>query len=114
MVSCVVALGISNGANIAVGLLLGQSGLLRGAALLRPMLPYEPEITPELTGTDVLIAAGERDPYAPPAMTEQLEHALTDAGATVRTTVAAAGHEMTQSDLESARAWMRELMGQPG
>ena len=41
----IVALGLSNGANIAVSLLFRHPGLLRGAVLLRPMLPYEPEST---------------------------------------------------------------------
>ena len=39
----IIALGLSNGANIAVSLLFRHPGLLRGAVLLRPMLPYEPE-----------------------------------------------------------------------
>ena len=34
----VIALGYSNGANIAVELLFRHPGVLRGAALLRPML----------------------------------------------------------------------------
>ena len=39
----IAALGFSNGANIAVSLLLRHPQLLSAAALLRPMLPYEPE-----------------------------------------------------------------------
>src|SRR5471032_676378 len=54
----IVALGLSNGANIAVSVLFRHPGLLRGAGLLRPMLPYEPEATLELAGTDVLVDAG--------------------------------------------------------
>jgi phospholipase/carboxylesterase len=62
----IVAVGLSNGANIAVSLLWRHPGLLRGAALLRPMLPYEPEPLPELQGTEVLVAAGAHDPYTSP------------------------------------------------
>ena len=61
----VVALGYSNGANIAVELLFRHGGLLRGAALLRPMLPYRPQEPLSLAGTDVLIASGDADPYRP-------------------------------------------------
>ena len=62
----VIALGYSNGANIAVELLFRHPGVLRGAALLRPMLIYRPDEPLALSGTDVLIAAGDADPYSPP------------------------------------------------
>ena len=57
----VIALGYSNGANIAVELLFRHGGVLRGAALLRPMLPYRPDAPLSLSGTDVLIASGDAD-----------------------------------------------------
>jgi predicted esterase len=60
----VIAVGFSNGANIAVSLLLRHPSLLRAAALLRPMLPYEPPRPPGLDGVDVLVASGARDPSA--------------------------------------------------
>src|SRR5881394_3555931 len=41
----VVAVGFSNGANIAVSLLLRHPGVLRAAVLLRPMVPFEPAAT---------------------------------------------------------------------
>lgn len=105
----IAALGYSNGANIAVGLLLRHPGLLRGAALLRPMLPYEPDTPPALAGTDVLIAAGTSDPYSPPQQAQRLGSVLADAGAAVETAVAPAGHELTQGDLARAGAWLRRL-----
>ena len=46
----IVAVGLSNGANIAVSLLFRHPGLLRGAVLLRPMLPYEPQAPLSLDG----------------------------------------------------------------
>src|SRR5690606_6783393 len=58
----VVAVGFSNGANIASSLLLRQPGILRGAILLSPMVPFEPELLPDLAGTFVFIGAGRRDP----------------------------------------------------
>ena len=42
------ALGYSNGANIAGGILLLRPGVLCGTALLRPMVPLVPETLPEL------------------------------------------------------------------
>jgi predicted esterase len=108
--SKVVAVGLSNGANIAASLLLRSPGTLRGAGLLRPMLPYEPDQIPELTGTDVLIEAGERDPYSSSEQVTRLTEILRAGGAAVTTTVEpGAGHGLTQDDLRRLAAWMTEL-----
>jgi phospholipase/carboxylesterase len=108
----VVAVGFSNGANIAASLLLRRPGALRGAALLRAMLPYEPEHAPDLTGTDVLISAGETDPYSPPDQVRRLTEILGEAGATVTTSVEpGAGHGLTENDLRRVGAWVAELTG---
>lgn len=108
----VVALGFSNGANIAVSLLLRHPGLLRGAALLRALLPYEPEQLPDLGGTDVLVAAGANDPYASPLDTERLVQTLERSGAAVTAhTEPGAGHGLTQHDLDVTARWLRLLTG---
>jgi predicted esterase len=105
----IVALGYSNGANVAASLLLRRPGSLRGAALLRPMLPYEPEATPRLEGTTALVAAGARDPLIPLAQPERLAQVLAAAGAEVALRVAEAGHELAPSDLADAAAWLAPL-----
>ncbi len=108
----VVAVGFSNGANIAASLLLRRPGVLRGAALLRAMCPYEPERSPALSGTDVLIAAGADDPYSPPDQVHRLAEILEAAGASVTTSVEpGAGHGLTQHDLERLAAWVAALTG---
>ncbi len=108
----VVAVGFSNGANIAVSLLLRRSGLLRGALLLRPMLPYEPELVPDLTGTDVLVATGEGDVHSPAEQTARLVEILRDAGAAVTaSTEPGAGHALTAGDLARSARWLTDLMG---
>ena len=106
----IVAVGLSNGANIAVSLLFRHPGLLRGAVLLRPMLPYEPDHVTGLSGTDVQIAAGEGDPYSSPEQTARLAELLSASGATVSTATApGAGHGLTQDDLLRAATWLRAL-----
>ena len=55
-----VAVGFSNGANIAASLLLTRPQALRGAVLLRAMLPFEPEPLPDLAGKPVLLLSGDR------------------------------------------------------
>ena len=107
----VVAVGLSNGANIAASMLMRRPEVLRGAALLRPMLPYEPERMPELAGTDVLVAAGERDPYSPGEQVERLVAILRDAGANVTAHVEpGAGHGLTNADLVRTARWTRALV----
>jgi phospholipase/carboxylesterase len=106
----VVALGFSNGANIAVSLVLRHPTLLRGAALLRPMLPYEPEGDLRLAGTDVLIAAGEGDPYSSPEQTRRLAEVLEAAAARVSVHVEpGAGHNLGPGDLRALETFAGEL-----
>lgn len=108
----IAALGFSNGANIAVSLLLRHSSLLGAAALLRPMLPYEPEGPVELDGTAVLIAAGEGDPYSSPQQTQRLAEVLGSAGADVTVRVEpGAGHGLGAGDLRALERWAADLSG---
>ena len=110
----VLAIGLSNGANIAASLLLSETDpahpTLRAAGLLRPMLPYEPDRIPRLDGIDVLIEAGERDPFSPAEQVARLTELLRAGGATVTTTVEpGAGHGLTQSDLRRLAGWVGQL-----
>lgn len=104
--SGLIAIGFSNGANIAAALLFRHPELLEGAALLRPMLPYVPDPAPDLTGKRVLVAAGEGDPMVPADQPIELARLLTGFGADVTTSTAlGAGHGLGQDDLEALRAW---------
>ena len=107
----VVAVGLSNGANIAVSLLFRHPGLLAGAALLRPMLPYEPEPGLDLKGTPVLVAAGGRDPYVPSSESIQLGKTLEDRNATMTMHLnPEAGHGLTEGDLVETSRWLTDLV----
>ena len=108
----IAALGFSNGANIAVSLLLRHPQLLGAAALLRPMLPYEPEGPVHLDGTSVLIAAGEGDPYSSPQQTQRLAEVLGSAGADVTVRVEpGARHGLGRGDLRALEQWAGDLSG---
>jgi phospholipase/carboxylesterase len=102
----VVAVGFSNGANIAGSVLLRHPGLLRGAALLSPMVPFEPDIQPDLTGTSVFIGAGRADPISPPAQAERLAELLGNAGAEVTLHWEPGGHAVTKREIDEARKWI--------
>jgi predicted esterase len=109
--SRVVAIAFSNGANIAASLLFRHPGLLQGAALLRPMLPYEPEPGLDLEGTSVLIAAGARDPLVPATQSRELARSLEEGGASVTLRVDdAAGHGLAEGDLVALAAWLGKLV----
>jgi predicted esterase/catechol 2,3-dioxygenase-like lactoylglutathione lyase family enzyme len=110
----IVAVGFSNGANIAASVLLRRPGLLRGAVLLSPMLPFEMVSLPDLTGTVVFIGAGRNDPIAPPAQAERLGALLARGGAAVTYHWEAGGHAVTRSEVDAAREWLlRSVVDHP-
>jgi phospholipase/carboxylesterase len=104
-----VALGFSNGANIAAALLLRHPGLLRGAALLRAMVPLQDAPAGRLDGTKVLLLSGTADPIVPPENSAQLAGILRDAGAEVTHRELPLGHGLSQMDAVLARDWIAAL-----
>jgi glyoxalase family protein len=104
----IVAVGFSNGANIAGSLLLRRPGLIARAVLLSPMIPFEPETPPDLSGTKVFIGAGRADTMVPAAQTERLVELLKEAGADVTVHWDAGGHAMTPSEITAARKWIAQ------
>jgi len=104
-VTQVVALGYSNGANIAAALLLLHPGVLSGAMLLRTMVPLEPAVLPALGGVAVLMAEGRLDPIVPTANAERLAALLGAAGAAVTLHWEPAGHGITPGDIDAARTF---------
>jgi phospholipase/carboxylesterase len=103
-----IAIGFSNGANIAAALLLQQPEALAGAVLLRAMTPYEPEHPTALGGKPVLILSGAMDPIVPEANVGRLAEILAEAGASVTHRRLPAGHGLTQADLAEAEAWLNK------
>jgi predicted esterase len=101
-----VALGFSNGANIAAALLLLHPGSLSAALLLRPMVPLVPDPLPALEGVRVLIAAGKQDPIVQPEQSQALADLLGRTGAEVTLHWSNAGHGLTREDLDAGEEWM--------
>ena len=102
----VIAVGYSNGANIAASTLLLRPGVLAGAVLLHPMVPLVPETPPDLTGVPVFIGAGTADPIVPGEQTEALEQLLAEYGAEVTTYWQSGGHGIGQAEVEKAKIWL--------
>ena len=105
----VVAVGYSNGANIAASILLLRPEMLRGAVLFRAMVPLVPENLPDLSSLLVWIGAGSGDPIIPTSETQRLVELLRSAGADVTLRFFNAGHGLTSSDDETAGQWLEEL-----
>ncbi|HWQ93009.1 MAG TPA: alpha/beta hydrolase [Clostridia bacterium] len=103
-----LAVGYSNGANIAGGLLLLRPDAICGAALLRPMVPLIPEALPDLHSAPVLVAAANQDPIVPPENARQLVAMLRSAGADVTVSFENAGHGLTENTIETAKRWLME------
>lgn len=103
------ALGYSNGANVALGILFERPRALAGAALARPMLAYEPAPARALEGKRALVLAGARDPFTTPAQAQRLADVLAAQGAAVELHVEPAGHELGRGDLDAARRWAESV-----
>ena len=101
-----VAVGFSNGANIAAALLLLEPDALAGAILLRAMVPLSGPPKAELGGKPILLLSGQADPIVPASNSAKLASLLSEAGARVAHKVLPAGHQLSQADLTLARDWI--------
>jgi len=105
----IVAVGYSNGANIAASLLLLRPETLRAAILFRAMVPLVPEKLPDLSSIRVWIGAGNQDPIIPTSETQRLVDLLRSARADVTIRFVNAGHGLTNNEIEIARDWLMNL-----
>jgi len=102
----IIAVGYSNGANIAAAMLLLRPDTLSGAILFRPMLPLEPPQPPQLDQTPVLLLAGRDDSMIPQDSTQRLAVLLEHAGANVTLEWRNTGHGLEQAEFTLAREWL--------
>ena len=103
----IVAVGYSNGANIAASILLLRPEVLSAAILFRAMVPLVPEIQQNLSSKSVFIGAGSLDPIVPASNTKELVDLLRAAGADVTIRFFQSGHELTGADVDAAREWLQ-------
>jgi phospholipase/carboxylesterase len=105
----IVAVGYSNGANIAASLMFHYQDALRGASLHHPMVPRRGIELPDLTGKHAFISAGTNDPICPAQESEDLKELLEGAGADVEIHWEDRGHQLTISEVRAAAAWYQNL-----
>jgi phospholipase/carboxylesterase/glyoxalase family protein len=101
-----IAIGYSNGANIAASLILVHPHYLRAAVVFRPMVPFTPEIIRDLSEVSVFIGAGESDQIVAHDQPEKLAAILESGGADVSIFWHRGGHELGQDDVDAARTWL--------
>ena len=103
-----IALGFSNGANVAAAVMLLRPEALAGAVLMRAMVPLAEPPAARIDGTPVLILSGAADAIVPAENAARLAAMLDEAGATVRHETVSAGHNLSQADVALAGAWFDE------
>jgi len=106
----VIAVGYSNGANIAASLLLTHPGVFSGAVLFHAQVPLEPQEAPNLMGVPVFLTGGRADPIVRPAETERLAALLREAGANVTLCWQPNGHTLSPREVDEARRWLATWM----
>jgi phospholipase/carboxylesterase len=108
--SKLAAVGYSNGANVAASTILLHPGLLRAAVLFKAMVPFEPDLTPDLSGIPVFLAAGRMDRMIPPDKTQRLADILLEAGADVDLRWHDTGHPLTYDEVGQAKEWLAGIL----
>ncbi|SNR34651.1 alpha/beta hydrolase [Puniceibacterium sediminis] len=102
----VIALGYSNGANIAASVAFSHPEIFTDLALMHPLIPWDPAPQPGLIGARILITAGERDPICPAPLTHGFSRYLSAQGAGVIEHWHPGGHEIVQSEVDALQAFM--------
>lgn len=103
--SKVIALGYSNGANIAASILFHYQDAFDKAILLHPMVPIRKEL-PDLSDISIFIGAGKNDPICPPEQSIELERLFKEAHAQVHLHWENNGHRLTQSEVDAVKDWL--------
>ena len=105
----IVAVGYSNGANIAASLFLLRPEILAAAILFRAMVPLVPDKNPNLNSKCIWIGSGAHDPIVPASNTKELVELLRSSGADVTIRFFQSGHELTSADVNAAREYLTRL-----
>lgn len=101
-----VAVGYSNGANIGASVLLRRPEVLAGAILFRAMVPFIPDVLPDLSKKFIILLEGMRDPIVSKQEAESLLKIFNKAHSNVTIKWQGSGHNLTQEDIDSAKEWL--------
>ncbi len=104
-----IAVGYSNGANIAASLILLHPHYLAAAVLFRVMMPFTPDIVRDFSNLPIFIGAGERDPIVPRGQPEELAGIFESGGANIKLFWHRGGHDIGEEDIQAAKTWLSEV-----
>ncbi|GED71977.1 phospholipase/carboxylesterase [Brevibacillus reuszeri] len=108
----IIAVGYSNGANIAGSLLFHYPDVLKGAILYHPMVPRRGISLPDMSQLPVFIGAGSNDPICSPLETKELQQLLSDAGASVTLHWESYGHQLTVKEVDASAQWFADTFSE--
>ena len=101
-----VAVGYSNGANIAASLIFLHPHYLAAGVLFRAQVPFTPDLVRNFSELSVFLAGGMQDTIVPHEQTEQLAAILESGRADVSLFWHRGGHELGSDDVEAAKTWL--------
>lgn len=108
-ISAPIALGYSNGANMALAVMLLRSETIAGGDFLRPaMVPFSKVPHVDLRGKPILVISGTNDPTIVAEHFSELASLLRRLGDHVEFQTLPVGHELSRTDIALASAWYRE------
>ncbi|WP_289140337.1 alpha/beta hydrolase [uncultured Brevibacillus sp.] len=108
----IIAVGYSNGANIAGSLLFHYPDVLKGAILYHPMVPRRGIPLPDMSQVPVFIGAGTNDPICSPLETKELQQLLSEAGAEVTLHWESYGHQLTVKEVDASAQWFADTFSE--
>ena len=105
----VIAVGYSNGANIAASMLLLHPEILSSAILFRAMVPLVPKTLPDLSNNHIFMSSGLYDPIVSKQEAENLFGLFKKSGANIALSWQESGHELTMKEIRKAKEWLISL-----
>ncbi|MGX7329446.1 alpha/beta hydrolase [Enterococcus bulliens] len=102
-----VFVGYSNGANIALKLLIDQSNRFKKGILFHPMYPVKQIADQELSQSTFFVTLGTHDPIVPVKESEHVLELLENRRATV-TALWTHSHQLTYAEVEEAKNWLQK------
>ena len=105
-----IAIGFSNGANIAASTILLHPEVLKGAILFRAMVPLVPDNLPDLSNKHILLSAGLSDPIVSTKQTQNLYNLFHKTGANVQLKWQHSSHNLIPDDIVYAKEWLIKIV----
>jgi phospholipase/carboxylesterase len=101
----VIAIGYSNGANIASSILMHYKKAFSKAILFHPMVPLRNIELPDMSEVEIFVGAGKNDHMMPEHEVHELIKIFESRNAHVDLFWSDNGHQLTKEEIEAAKQW---------